>query len=130
MDQFRISMPITIIHNHKWNQSKSTKMLWYCRFSNALCAFLKLAVNLQLVLKIFICECWLNFFLLFLQKNPKYPDFKHKDTGEALWVEGRYNPGWVKSQLAILDTRMGSLHDEDSRTHVGFMSADELMSFW
>ncbi|ESR57163.1 hypothetical protein CICLE_v10021384mg [Citrus x clementina] len=63
------------------------------------------------------------------KKNPKYPDFKHKDTGEALWVEGRYNPGWVKSQLAILDTRMGSLHDEDSRTHVGFMSADELMSF-
>ncbi|KAG2719034.1 hypothetical protein I3760_03G248300 [Carya illinoinensis] len=26
------------------------------------------------------------------KKNPKYPDFKHKDTGEALWVEGRYNP--------------------------------------
>lgn len=63
------------------------------------------------------------------KKNPKYPDFKHKDTGEALWVEGRYNPPWVKSQLAILDTRMGSLRDDDSRTHVGFTSADELMSF-
>ncbi|KAJ7972717.1 protein OSB2, chloroplastic-like [Quillaja saponaria] len=43
------------------------------------------------------------------KRNPKYTDLKHKDTGEALWVEGRYNPPWVKSQLAILDTRMGSL---------------------
>lgn len=62
------------------------------------------------------------------KKNPKYPDFKHKDTGEALWVEGRYNPPWVKSQLEILDTRMSSLRDDDSRTHVGFMSSDELVS--
>ncbi|KAJ4727377.1 protein OSB2, chloroplastic-like [Melia azedarach] len=50
------------------------------------------------------------------KKNPKYPDFKHKDTGEALWVEGRYNPHWVKSQLALLDDRMGSLRDDDTRT--------------
>ncbi|KAL8137292.1 hypothetical protein V2J09_003293 [Rumex salicifolius] len=40
------------------------------------------------------------------KKNPKYPDFKHKDTGEALWIESRYNPPWVKSQLEILDSRM------------------------
>ncbi|XP_010679163.2 protein OSB1, mitochondrial [Beta vulgaris subsp. vulgaris] len=40
------------------------------------------------------------------KKNLKSPDFKHKDTGEALWVESRYNPPWVKSQLEILDSRM------------------------
>ncbi|XP_031744970.1 protein OSB1, mitochondrial isoform X2 [Cucumis sativus] len=49
------------------------------------------------------------------KKNPKYPDFKHKDTGEALWVEGRYNPPWVKSQLALLDMRMGSLDDQEAK---------------
>ncbi|XP_022155803.1 protein OSB2, chloroplastic-like isoform X2 [Momordica charantia] len=48
-------------------------------------------------------------------KNPKYPDFKHKDTGEALWVEGRYNPPWVKSQLAVLDMRMGSLDEQEAK---------------
>lgn len=47
------------------------------------------------------------------KKSPKYPDFKHKDTGEALWVEGRYNPPWVKSQLALLDMRMSSLDDQE-----------------
>ncbi|XP_022991273.1 protein OSB2, chloroplastic-like [Cucurbita maxima] len=49
------------------------------------------------------------------KKNPKYPDFKHKDTGEALWVEGRNNPPWVKSQLALLDMRMGSLDDQEAK---------------
>lgn len=53
--------------------------------------------------------------IFYLQKNPKYPDFKHKDTGEALWVEGRYNPPWVKSQLAILDMRMGSLDEQEAK---------------
>ncbi|KAJ6399373.1 hypothetical protein OIU77_020007 [Salix suchowensis] len=56
------------------------------------------------------------------KRNPKYPDFKHKDTGEALWIEGRYNPPWVKSQIAVLDERMGSLHDQDSRLHESSMS--------
>ncbi|KAJ6684997.1 SINGLE-STRANDED DNA-BINDING PROTEIN [Salix purpurea] len=63
------------------------------------------------------------------KRNPKYPDFKHKDTGEALWVEGRYNPSWVKSQLAILDERMGSLRDQDSRLRLSSMSGDDFMSF-
>ncbi|GMH20865.1 hypothetical protein Nepgr_022707 [Nepenthes gracilis] len=50
------------------------------------------------------------------KKNPKYPDFKHKDTGEALWVEGRNNPPWVKSQLEILDSRMETFYNHsDSR---------------
>ncbi|KAI5680159.1 hypothetical protein M9H77_01386 [Catharanthus roseus] len=52
------------------------------------------------------------------KKSPNYPDFKHKDTGEALWVEGRYNPNWVKSQLAILDSRMESFHDQNASMHL------------
>jgi len=28
-----------------------------------------------------------------LQKNPKYPEFEHKDAGEALWLEARYYMG-------------------------------------
>jgi hypothetical protein len=71
-----------------------------------------------------MCSCFYN-----LQKNPKYPDFKHKDTGEALWVEGRYNPPWVKSQLAILDTRMGSLYSQDAGLDANLISADKFISF-
>ncbi|KAL5561800.1 hypothetical protein UlMin_031547 [Ulmus minor] len=63
------------------------------------------------------------------KKNPKYPDFKHKDTGEALWIEGRYNPPWVKAQLAILDTRMGSLNDKDSRMQSNILAGDHYMPF-
>lgn len=50
------------------------------------------------------------------KRNPKYPDFKHKDTGEALWIEGKFNPTWVKSQLAVLDTRMSMHTNENSST--------------
>ncbi|KAM0951801.1 putative primosome PriB/single-strand DNA-binding, nucleic acid-binding protein [Dioscorea sansibarensis] len=63
------------------------------------------------------------------KRNPKAPDFKHKHTGEALWIEGKYNPPWVKSQLAILDTRMGSLQANGSSFAVSFMHADEFSSF-
>ncbi|XP_062021784.1 protein OSB2, chloroplastic-like [Rosa rugosa] len=58
------------------------------------------------------------------KRNSKYPDFKHKDTGEALWIEGRNNPPWVKSQLAILDTRMGTANDQDLKTHSNLFADD------
>lgn len=61
------------------------------------------------------------------QKNPRYPDFKHKNTGEALWVDGRNNPNWVLSQLAVLDSRMSSLQDNE-RKPVSYMYADEFMT--
>ncbi|KAK3149936.1 hypothetical protein QOZ80_3AG0225030 [Eleusine coracana subsp. coracana] len=60
------------------------------------------------------------------KKSPRHPDFKHKSTGEALWVDGRNNPNWVVSQLAVLDSRMGSLQDE--RKPVSYMYADEFMT--
>ncbi|KAE8704030.1 auxin-induced protein 22D [Hibiscus syriacus] len=61
-------------------------------------------------------------------RNPKYPDFKHKDTGEALWIEGRNTPHWVKSQLEILDSRMSSLQDEDERKFSS-MAGDDVLPF-
>lgn len=63
------------------------------------------------------------------QRSPNYPDFKHKDTGEALWVEGRYNPPWVKSQLSVLDSKMESFNEQSSSMNVSFMNADSLGSF-
>merc|ERR1712060_818457 len=37
------------------------------------------------------------------KRNPKAPDFKHKETGEALWIESRGTPAWVASSLKELD---------------------------
>ncbi|KAL6208680.1 hypothetical protein ACLB2K_019627 [Fragaria x ananassa] len=64
------------------------------------------------------------------KRNSKYPDFKHKDTGEALWIEGRNNPPWVKSQLAILDTRMGTANDQDNTTHSNLFTDDNFFKCW
>ncbi|XP_024006016.1 protein OSB1, mitochondrial isoform X2 [Eutrema salsugineum] len=36
--------------------------------------------------------------------NPRWPDFKHKDTGEALWLHSD-TPVWVSRQLELLDQR-------------------------
>ncbi|KAL2934601.1 Protein OSB1 mitochondrial [Bienertia sinuspersici] len=56
------------------------------------------------------------------KKNLKYPDFKHKDTGEALWVESRYNPAWVKSQLEILDSKMQSHKGQESTSFSNYFN--------
>ncbi|CAA7048070.1 unnamed protein product [Microthlaspi erraticum] len=37
--------------------------------------------------------------------NPKQPDFKHKDTGEALWLDSSDTPAWITSQLESLDEK-------------------------
>ncbi|CAK9214874.1 unnamed protein product [Sphagnum troendelagicum] len=34
--------------------------------------------------------------------NGRYPDFKHKKTGEALWIEDRQNPAWVATEMAAV----------------------------
>ncbi|KAK8718000.1 hypothetical protein V6N13_045250 [Hibiscus sabdariffa] len=62
------------------------------------------------------------------KRNPKYPDFKHKDTGVALWIEGRNTPHWVESQLEILDSRMSSLQDEDEGKFSS-MTGDDVSPF-
>ncbi|XVF46056.1 hypothetical protein PTKIN_Ptkin02bG0257300 [Pterospermum kingtungense] len=35
--------------------------------------------------------------------NEKYPDFKHKETGKALWLA--YSPAWVESKLPSLKSK-------------------------
>ncbi|KAG2547324.1 protein OSB2, chloroplastic-like [Panicum virgatum] len=87
------------------SSSRSTEELWQAFFANPL-------------------EWWDNRTN---KKNPRYPDFKHKHTGEALWIDGRNNPNWVVSQLAVLDSRMGSLQDNE-RKPVSYMYADEFMT--
>ncbi|KAE8657105.1 Nbs-lrr resistance protein isoform 1 [Hibiscus syriacus] len=39
------------------------------------------------------------------KKNPSQPDFKHKDTGEALWLNPD-DPPWIRKQLELLDSRL------------------------
>lgn len=42
------------------------------------------------------------------RKNKLYPgapDFKHKSTGEALWLDPK-DPPWVKKQLQRIDSMM------------------------
>ncbi|XP_051124688.1 protein OSB1, mitochondrial-like [Andrographis paniculata] len=38
------------------------------------------------------------------KSNPNSPDFKHKDTGEALWLT-QNDPPWVRQQLQLYDSR-------------------------
>lgn len=69
----------------------------------------------------FIESLWQAFFRCPLEwwdnrgtkMNPKIPDFKHKNTGKALWIGNTSNPPWVKSRLALLDSKMNGL--EESR---------------
>jgi hypothetical protein len=34
------------------------------------------------------------------KRNPKAPDFKHRTSGEGLWIQSKKNPSWVPAQLA------------------------------
>jgi len=34
--------------------------------------------------------------------NPRYPDFKHKNAGHALWLVDNWNPPWMVAELAAL----------------------------
>ncbi|KAG0468534.1 hypothetical protein HPP92_017862 [Vanilla planifolia] len=63
------------------------------------------------------------------KRHSKYPDFKHKHTGEALWVDGKKNPSWVKSQLAILDEKMVSFQAHGSNSTDSLLKVNELTSF-
>lgn len=42
------------------------------------------------------------------KKGSKYPDFRHKTSGEVLWIDSFNSPAWVKPQLAVLDSNQGS----------------------
>lgn len=51
------------------------------------------------------------------------PDFKHKDTGEALWL-GPNDPPWIKKQLQLLDSKMA---EQGLQSHTGSHSR---VSMW
>lgn len=74
------------------------------------------------------CEWWDNRKQKNLQKvNPWLPDFKHKDTGEALWLNPN-DPPWIKRQLELLDTKMaekGQGDDVGSHSRVSMWVYDE-----
>ncbi|XP_040998801.1 protein OSB1, mitochondrial-like [Juglans microcarpa x Juglans regia] len=57
------------------------------------------------------------------QVNLSAPDFKHKDTGEVLWLNPN-DPPWIKRQLKLLDTKMAEKGQGD---HVGSHSR---VSMW
>jgi hypothetical protein len=45
-----------------------------------------------------------------LQTNERYLDFKHKKTGEALWLDDQKNPPWVAADMAALAPGTVQLH--------------------
>ncbi|KAL0886720.1 hypothetical protein Bca101_010703 [Brassica carinata] len=47
------------------------------------------------------------------KKNPRLPDFKHKDTDEALWLSSDTTPVWVTRHLELLDQRRGEDDTEE-----------------
>ena len=47
--------------------------------------------------------------------NPQLPDFKHKDTGESLWLSPN-DPPWVKKQLQKLDS---TILEQDQGERIG-----------
>ncbi|XP_021820893.1 protein OSB1, mitochondrial-like [Prunus avium] len=56
--------------------------------------------------------------------NPRQPDFKHKDTGESLWLSPG-DPPWIKGQLELLDTRMAEQGHGQKRFRVSKWEYDE-----
>ncbi|KAA8528571.1 hypothetical protein F0562_035926 [Nyssa sinensis] len=59
--------------------------------------------------------------------KPNYPDFKHKDTGEALWLSTN-DPPWIKRQLQLQDYRLaegGQGEDVSYRSRVSEWVYDE-----
>ncbi|XP_044510186.1 protein OSB1, mitochondrial-like [Mangifera indica] len=55
--------------------------------------------------------------------SPRMPDFKHKDTREALWLEPN-DPPWIKKQLQLLDSKMA---EQGLQSHTGSHSC---VSMW
>ncbi|KAJ7514799.1 hypothetical protein O6H91_23G059500 [Diphasiastrum complanatum] len=39
----------------------------------------------------------------FDKENPEAPDFRHKTTNKALWINDKFSPSWLQAKFAILD---------------------------
>eukprot|EP00470_Lotharella_oceanica_P003978 CAMPEP_0170175076 /NCGR_PEP_ID=MMETSP0040_2-20121228/8212_1 /TAXON_ID=641309 /ORGANISM="Lotharella oceanica, Strain CCMP622" /LENGTH=253 /DNA_ID=CAMNT_0010416937 /DNA_START=272 /DNA_END=1030 /DNA_ORIENTATION=+ len=44
------------------------------------------------------------------ERSPKYPDFKHKTTQEALWIDSWDSPKWIQAILSQMDDAKNSGH--------------------
>ena len=40
-----------------------------------------------------------------MQRHPRSPDFKFKETGEPLWINGFKTPSWVLDDLTAYDEK-------------------------
>eukprot|EP00873_Tetraselmis_striata_P036912 jgi/Tetstr1/457176/TSEL_043826.t2 len=43
------------------------------------------------------------------ERSPRYPDFKHKDSGDALWLDSYNTPAWVPGAMADLTSQQQGL---------------------
>ncbi|KAK3278561.1 hypothetical protein CYMTET_13508 [Cymbomonas tetramitiformis] len=63
---------------------------------------------------------WSNFFLQPAafwdnregKRNPKAPDFKHKDTNEPLWINSYDTPSWVAEKLREMDEKRREMDEK------------------
>lgn len=53
--------------------------------------------------------------------NPRQPDFKHRSSGEALWLKP-CDPPWVMRQLRLQDSRMGGIRLGERLSHRSSLS--------
>jgi hypothetical protein len=60
-------------------------------------------------------DCWRDYFASPSdwwdnrqgKRNPKAPDFKHKVTRRALWIDGWYIPEWMKDRFLAVGRDSG-----------------------
>ncbi|XP_024528399.1 protein OSB1, mitochondrial-like [Selaginella moellendorffii] len=63
--------------------------------------------------KIETARLWLEFFAApnewwdnrAIKRNARAPDFKHKETREALWLNSQDLPSWIPSQIQALESK-------------------------
>jgi pentatricopeptide repeat protein len=69
-----------------------------------------------------------------LQANARYPDFKHKKTQKALWLNSKFNPLWVQAELAVITpgTLQSSIFSWNARLakHAKAGQYDEMMELF
>lgn len=56
--------------------------------------------------------------------NPRMPDFKHKDTSEALWLTDN-DPPWINQQLRLLDSKQSLGQPRNGRSNLSPLVFDD-----
>ena len=70
---------------------------------------------------------WLDFRVEKAQgkRNPRFPDFKRTEDGEALWINSRNTPAWVEEKLS----EAGKLWKSDHKSG-GILSSSYTEALW